>query len=53
MMGEIEGRLLRLGCPKVNVQVRAGNDRVASFYERLGYTPDGASGFGKRLVPDG
>lgn len=34
------------------MQVRSGNEPVAAFYDRLGYTPDGAAGFGKRLIPD-
>lgn len=53
MMAEVEARLLALGCPKVNVQLRSGNEPVTSFYERLGYTPDAATGLGKRLIPDG
>jgi ribosomal protein S18 acetylase RimI-like enzyme len=53
LMAEAEARLLALGCPKVNVQVRSGNEPVAAFYDRLGYTPDGATGLGKRLIPDG
>jgi ribosomal protein S18 acetylase RimI-like enzyme len=52
MMREVEARLLALGCPKLNVQIRAGNDAVLAFYERLGFTPDGASGLGRRLIPD-
>ena len=52
LMSEVESRLLELGCPKVNVQVRSGNDAVTAFYDRLGYTPDGATGLGKRLIPD-
>ena len=52
LMAEAESRLLALGCPKVNVQVRSGNEAVAAFYDRLGYTPDGATGLGKRLIPD-
>jgi ribosomal protein S18 acetylase RimI-like enzyme len=52
-MREVESRLLAMGCPKVNVQVRSGNDAVAAFYERLGFARDGAAGFGKRLIPDG
>jgi ribosomal protein S18 acetylase RimI-like enzyme len=52
LMTEVEARLLALGCPKVNVQVRSGNEPVAAFYARLGYAPDGAVGLGKRLVPD-
>jgi ribosomal protein S18 acetylase RimI-like enzyme len=52
LMAEAEARLLALGCPKVNVQVRSGNDAVTTFYDRLGYAPDGATGLGKRLIPD-
>jgi ribosomal protein S18 acetylase RimI-like enzyme len=52
LMAEAEARLLALGCPKVNVQVRSGNEPVAAFYDRLGYAPDGATGLGKRLIPD-
>jgi len=52
LMAEVEALLLALGCPKVNVQVRSGNEPVAAFYDGLGYTPDGATGLGKRLIPD-
>lgn len=52
MMAEVEARLLALGCPKVAVQVRAGNEAVIAFYEQLGYGPDEAAGLGKRLIPD-
>ena len=52
LMGEVEARLLALGCPKVNVQVRGGNEPVTAFYRRLGYAEDGATGFGKRLIVD-
>jgi ribosomal protein S18 acetylase RimI-like enzyme len=52
LMAEAESRLLALGCPKVNVQIRSGNEPVAAFYDRLGYAPDGATGLGKRLIPD-
>lgn len=52
LMAEVEERLLALGCPKVNVQVRAGNDAATGFYTRLGYVPDGATGLGRRLVAD-
>lgn len=52
LMAEAERLLVELGCPKINIQVRAGNDRVIGFYEHLGYAPDGALGFGKRLIDD-
>jgi ribosomal protein S18 acetylase RimI-like enzyme len=52
LMMEAEAQLLALGCPKVNVQIRAGNETVAAFYDRLGYAEDAAVGLGKRLIPD-
>jgi ribosomal protein S18 acetylase RimI-like enzyme len=52
LMAAAESRLLALGCPKVNVQIRSGNEAVAAFYDRLGYAPDAATSLGKRLVPD-
>ena len=52
LMAEAERLLLELGCPKINVQIRSGNDKVIGFYEHLGFAPDGALGFGKRLIAD-
>ena len=52
LMSEVEAQLLVLGCPKVNVQIRSGNERTAAFYDRLAYAADGATGLGKRLIPD-
>jgi RimJ/RimL family protein N-acetyltransferase len=36
----------------VNIQIRSDNGPASAFYERLGFTPDGATGMGKRLIPD-
>jgi AcrR family transcriptional regulator/GNAT superfamily N-acetyltransferase len=52
LMSEIERRLLQLGCPKINLQIRRGNEPVMEFYRALGYTEDAAASFGKRLIPD-
>ena len=49
LMSEAESRLRRLGCPKVNLQVRAGNTAAIGFYERLGYEVEDRVSFGKRL----
>jgi ribosomal protein S18 acetylase RimI-like enzyme len=51
-MAEFERLLTDLGCPKVNLQVRAGNEQVIGFYESLGYTDDHTVSMGKRLIPD-
>ena len=52
MMTEFERLLTDMGCPKLNLQVRAGNEQVIAFYESLGYAPDQAVSLGKRLVVD-
>ncbi|PYY33191.1 GNAT family acetyltransferase [Curtobacterium sp. MCBD17_030] len=52
LMGEFERLLTDLGCPKLNLQVRAGNERVIAFYESLGYADDHTVSLGKRLIRD-
>ncbi|MDO9398892.1 MAG: GNAT family acetyltransferase [Herbiconiux sp.] len=52
LMTEIERLLEARGCPKLNLQIRAGNEAVMEFYRALGYEPDGAVSFGKRLIAD-
>ncbi|MBS3021243.1 Acetyltransferase YpeA [Comamonas sp. PE63] len=52
LMQRAEQTLSELGCPKLNLQVRAGNEAVLAFYERLGYTDDRTLSLGKRLIPD-
>ncbi|MEJ2630664.1 MAG: GNAT family acetyltransferase [Acidihalobacter sp.] len=52
MVDAAETLLMGRGCPKVNLQIRAGNATVVEFYRRLGYSPDAALGLGKRLIPD-
>ena len=52
-MAEVEDGLARAGCPKLNLQVRAGNEQVVAFYERLGYEVEERVSMGKRLAsPD-
>ena len=53
IMGGLEQRLLALGCPKVNLQLRSANRLTRSFYESIGYAEDDVVSFGKRLVRDG
>ena len=52
LMQRAEQTLSELGCPKLNLQVRAGNEAVLAFYERLGYADDRTLSLGKRLIPD-
>ncbi|WP_168915096.1 GNAT family acetyltransferase [Microcella flavibacter] len=52
LMAEIERLLTALGCPKLNLQVRADNEAALGFYAALGYSPDAAVSLGKRLVDD-
>jgi ribosomal protein S18 acetylase RimI-like enzyme len=52
LVAEAETRLEALGCPKVNLQVRADNSAAMRFYETLGYAADGSVSMGKRIIPD-
>jgi ribosomal protein S18 acetylase RimI-like enzyme/AcrR family transcriptional regulator len=52
LMAEVERLLLERGCPKVNLQIREGNEPVMEFYRALGYERDAAVSFGKRLIAD-
>ncbi|MGQ0655090.1 MAG: GNAT family N-acetyltransferase [Betaproteobacteria bacterium] len=52
LMAHIEEKLLAMGCPKLNIQVRMSNSEALIFYERLGYAPDQAVTLGKRLIRD-
>jgi ribosomal protein S18 acetylase RimI-like enzyme len=49
MMENAESKLQKLGCPKINLQVRTSNQAVISFYKRLGFSTDNVVGLGKRL----
>jgi len=52
LMETIEGKLLALGCPKINLQVRKSNTAVIQFYGHLGYHIDDVINLGKRLISD-
>ena len=52
LMAAAEIRLRDLGCPKINLQVRATNPDAIAFYERIGFIVDAAVSLGKRLVTD-
>jgi ribosomal protein S18 acetylase RimI-like enzyme len=44
-----ESGLGRLGCPKVNLQVRETNSDVIAFYRQLGYVVENRVSMGRRL----
>ena len=48
-----EAMLAGLGCPKINLQIRAENLGAVSFYESIGYQADAVISMGKRLTDDG
>ena len=52
LMAEAERVLRGLGCPKVNLQIRATNEAAVGFYEALGYTADDVVSLGHRLEHD-
>jgi ribosomal protein S18 acetylase RimI-like enzyme len=52
MMEQLEKKLLAMGCPKINLNVRTGNLLAMAFYENLGYRTDEVISLGKRLIDD-
>ncbi|MES2171640.1 MAG: GNAT family acetyltransferase [Actinomycetota bacterium] len=52
LMSEVEARLVAVGCPKLNLQVRSDNAAVLGFYRGLGYGEDQVLSMGKRLILD-
>jgi ribosomal protein S18 acetylase RimI-like enzyme len=53
LMHEAERLLRAAGCPKINLQIRNGNEPVIAFYKSLGYQIDPVTSMGKRLDHDG
>ena len=49
IMEHAEARLKELGCPKINLQVRASNKDVIAFYQSLGFAEEDVINMGKRL----
>jgi len=49
MMLEAEDLLRRMGCPKLNIQVRAHNQEVVAFYKRMGYDVEDHISMGRLL----
>jgi len=51
-MDAIEERLLQMGCPKINIQVRSGNTGALNFFGKIGYNTEERISLGKRLIED-
>ena len=49
LMQAVESRLQKLGCPKINLQIRDSNHQVVSFYERLGFRVEDLVSMGRRI----
>ena len=52
LVQSLEKRLIAVGCPKINLQVRNENSQVVQFYARMGYSDDNVLSMGKRLITD-
>ena len=52
LVAEAEQRLRKLGCPKINLQIRRDNVEAVAFYRRLDFTEDAVMTLGKRLERD-
>lgn len=49
LVREALARLARLGCTKVNLQIREGNEAVAAFYAALGFAIEPRTSMGREL----
>ena len=52
IMRAVEKRILAMGCPKINLQIRTDNPAAVKFYKSIGYNQDDVVSMGKRLVHD-
>ena len=52
LMRAAEELLRARGCPKINLQVRTGNQAAIDFYEAIGFSFDDVVSMGRRLVDD-
>jgi len=52
LMDNVENGLRELGCPKINLQIREGNDRVSQYYQKLGFVEEKRINMGKRIEND-
>ena len=51
LVRELEARLEKLGCKKINLQVRSLNIALVQFYYSLGYRTNNRISMGRRIQP--
>ena len=49
MVEKAEMKLRKLGCQKINLQIRNSNKSVIAFYKHIGFLDEDVIGLGKRL----
>ena len=47
IMNSVETEIRKMGCPKINLQIRRGNDKITFFYQKLGFYHRSCSQYGK------
>ena len=52
LMDYVENKLRELGCPKINLQIRQGNEKVLSYYQKLGFVKEKRISMSKKLEDD-
>ena len=52
LMDKVENGFREFGCPKINLQIREGNDKVFSYYQKLGFVEEKRINMGKRIEDD-
>ena len=52
LMDNVENKLRELGCPKINLQIREGNDKVLTYYQKHGFVEEKRINMGKRIEND-
>ena len=52
LMKRVESDLKKIGCTKLNLQVRASNKQVVKFYKKLGYKAEDLVSMGKLFQDD-
>ena len=52
LLDYVEERLRELGCTKINLQIREGNKKVLSYYQKLGFVKEKRISMSKKLEDD-